>query len=164
MRRNGAGASPKTFAPFQQTLIEKESEGSLEKVVEESYPTGENLHMVLLEFYPLGQPSKLEREVSDTLLFEGGCAVSESSKLDRTFQIILKTMVDTGQAPHYTELASELGVTLEEGRKALHQLFTPNFVGWLFPNTDLIVTFPPFSNLPTQYRITIEGQQKWFAQ
>jgi hypothetical protein len=117
-----------------------------------------------LEVNPLGQASKLKREVSDTLLFEGGCAMSESSKLDRTFQIILKTMVDTGQAPHYTELAAELGVTPEEGREALHQVFTPNFVGWLFPNTDLVATFPPFSNLPTQYRITIEGQQKWFAQ
>ena len=38
------------------------------------------------------------------------------------------------------------------------------FPGWLFPNTDYICSFPPFSNLPTQYRITIDGQQKWFAQ
>jgi hypothetical protein len=120
--------------------------------------------MVLVASYPRGQRNTLNRELSNTLLLEGGCAMSESSKLDRTFQIILKTMVDTGRAPHYTELAAELGVTPEEGRKALHQLFTPNFVGWLFPNTDLIVSFPPFNNLPTQYRITIEGQQKWFGQ
>ena len=90
--------------------------------------------------------------------------MSETSKLDRTFQIIMKRMLETGQAPHYTELAAELGVTPEEGRKALHELFSPGFPGWLFPNTDYIASFPPFSQLPTQYRITIDGQQKWFGQ
>ena len=90
--------------------------------------------------------------------------MSELSELDKTFQIIMKRMLETGQAPHYTELAAELGVTPEEGRKALHELFSPGFPGWLFPNTDYIASFPPFSQLPTQYRITIDGQQKWFGQ
>ncbi len=90
--------------------------------------------------------------------------MSEPSQLDRVFQIIMKYMMETGQAPHYTEIASELDVSVEEGRKALHELFSPQFPGWLFPNTDYICSFPPFSNLPTHYRITIDGQQKWFAQ
>jgi hypothetical protein len=90
--------------------------------------------------------------------------MNASNQLDRTFQIIMKRMVETGQAPHYTEIAAELDVPVEEGRKALHQLFSPGFPGWLLPNTDYIGSFPPFSNLPTQYRITIDGQQKWFAQ
>jgi hypothetical protein len=90
--------------------------------------------------------------------------MSESSQLQRTFQIIMKQMMETGQAPHYTEIAAQLGVPVEEGRKLLHELFTPGFPGWLFPNTDYIGSFPPFNNLPTQYRITIDGQQKWFAQ
>ena len=90
--------------------------------------------------------------------------MSEPSQLDRTFQIIMKCMMETGQAPHYTEIASELNVTVEEGRKALRELYSPGFPGWLFPNTDYIVSFPPFNNLPTQYRITIDGQQKWFGQ
>ena len=90
--------------------------------------------------------------------------MSEPKQLDRTFQIIMKQMMETGQAPHYTEIASQLDVPVEEGRKLLHALFTPGFPGWLFPNTDYICSFPPFNNLPTQYRITIDGQQKWFAQ
>jgi hypothetical protein len=54
---------------------------------------------------------------------------------------------------------------MEEGRKALHDLFSvPMFPGWLYPNTDFITSFPPFNNLPTQYRFTIDGQQKWFGQ
>jgi hypothetical protein len=83
------------------------------------------------------------------------------SKADRTFHIIMNRMVETGQAPHYTEIAAELGVSVEE---ALHELFAAGIPGWLFPNTDLIASFAPFNNLPTQYRITIDGQQKWFGQ
>jgi hypothetical protein len=90
--------------------------------------------------------------------------MSEPSKLDKTFHFIMKRMVGTGQAPHYTEIAAELGVSPEEGRKTLHELFFPGFPGWLHPSTDYITSFPPFNNLPTHYRITIEGEQKWFAQ
>ena len=86
------------------------------------------------------------------------------SNLDQVFHIIMKRMVATGQAPHYTEIASELDLPVEEGRKALHQLFEAGIPGWLFPNTDFITSFAPFNNLPTQYRITIDGEQKWFGQ
>ena len=87
------------------------------------------------------------------------------SRLDQTFHIIVERMIDTGQAPHFTEIAAELGVSPAEGRRALHQLFsTRGFPGWLYPKTDNIVSFPPFNNLPTHHRLTIEGEQKWFAQ
>jgi hypothetical protein len=90
--------------------------------------------------------------------------MSEPSMLEKTFNVIIKRMVETGQAPHYTEIATELGVSMEEGRKALHELFSAGVSGWLFPDTDFITSFAPFNNLPTQYRITIDGQQKWFGQ
>lgn len=90
--------------------------------------------------------------------------MSELSQLDRTYNFILRRMTETGQAPFYTEIAAELGVSVEEGRKALHDLFGAGIPGWLFPNTDLISSIAPFNNLPNQYRITIEGQQKWFGQ
>ena len=90
--------------------------------------------------------------------------MNEPSMLEKIFHIIMSRMIETGQAPHYTEIAAELDVPLEEGRKALHELFSAGVPGWLFPNTDLIASFAPFNNLPTQYRITIDGQQKWFGQ
>lgn len=86
------------------------------------------------------------------------------TELDRTFNFIMRRMVETGQAPHYTELAKELGVSMEEGRKVLHELFSKRIPGWLAPNTDFIASFAPFNNQPTQFRITIDGQQKWFGQ
>jgi hypothetical protein len=90
--------------------------------------------------------------------------MSEPTQLDRTFSVIMKCMVETGQAPFYTELAAALGVSVEEGRKAIHDLLAMGIPGWAHPNTDYIASFAPFNNLPTQYRITIDGHQKWFAQ
>jgi hypothetical protein len=75
----------------------------------------------------------------------------------------MKGMVDTDQAPFHTEIATDLGVSVEEGRKALHDLFGAGVSSWLCPNTDYIASFAPFSNHPTQYHITVDGQQKWFG-
>ena len=48
--------------------------------------------------------------------------MSSQSVLDKTYHIIIQRMIKTGQAPHYTEIAAELGVPVEDGRKALHDL------------------------------------------
>ena len=91
--------------------------------------------------------------------------MSSPNLLDKTYNVIIKRMVETGQAPHYTEIAAKLGVPVEEGRNALHDLMSVGIPGtWLFPDTDYIGSFAPFSNLPTQYRITVDGEQKWFGQ
>ena len=91
--------------------------------------------------------------------------MAEPTRLDRTFSVIMSRMVETGQAPHFTEIASELGVTPREGRAALRELFgLRGLPGWLYPKTDTIVSFAPFNNLPTHYRLTVDGQQKWFGQ
>jgi hypothetical protein len=87
------------------------------------------------------------------------------SLLDKTYQVIIRRLVETGQAPHFTEIAGESGLGVEEARQALHDLMAAGIPGvWLFPDTDYISSFAPFSNLPTQYRITVEGEQKWFGQ
>ena len=90
--------------------------------------------------------------------------MSDLKRLDTTFHIVMKRMVETGQAPHYTDVAKELGVSMEEGRQAVHELFKAGVPGWLFPNTSFIVSFAPFNHLPTQYKISVDGEQKWFGQ
>jgi len=90
--------------------------------------------------------------------------MGDTELLDKTFHFIMKRMVETGQAPHYTEIAAELQLSMEEGRKAMHNLFKSGVYGWLYPNTDFIVSFAPFNHLPTQFKLTIDGEQKWFAQ
>ncbi len=90
--------------------------------------------------------------------------MADLAVLDRVFKIILQRMVQTGQSPHYTEIAKELGFSMEEGRRLLRELFAAGVPGWLFPGIDIITSFAPFNNLPTQYRITVDGEQKWFGQ
>ncbi len=51
-----------------------------------------------------------------------------------------------------------------KGRELVQELFARNVPGWVHPGTDYIASFAPFNNQPTQYRITIDGHQKWFAQ
>jgi hypothetical protein len=91
--------------------------------------------------------------------------MAEPTLMDTTYSVIMKGFVETGQAPNYAEIAAELGVSPEEGRQALRKLFSVRGIpGWLYPKVDTVVSMAPFNNLPTPYRITIEGEQKWFAQ
>ncbi len=90
--------------------------------------------------------------------------MTDQTMLNEAFQVILKVMIATGQAPHYVELAKKLGLSPEEGRQTQQELFSAGIAGWLHPGTDLIASFAPFNNLPTMYRITIEAEQKWFGQ
>jgi len=62
------------------------------------------------------------------------------------------------------EIGRAFGVSPDEGRRLLHDLMAVGLPNWLFPSTDLIASFAPFNNVPTHYRISIDGQQKWFAQ
>ena len=90
--------------------------------------------------------------------------MADLGTLDRAFHEIMRSFIETGQAPHYAELAGSLKVSVEEGRQLFHDLEATGYSFFLHPETDQIVSVAPFNNLPNQYRITIDGEQKWFAQ
>src|SRR5262247_3700947 len=90
--------------------------------------------------------------------------MADALLMDRMFQRIMRGLVDTGRAPQYAELARALGVGIEQGRLLLHDVMRAYPIGWLHPETDYIASFPPLNNLPTQYRVIVRGEQKWFAQ
>jgi Alkylmercury lyase len=90
--------------------------------------------------------------------------MADAALLDRAFHRIMRELVETGQAPHYAELARGLALPVEEGRQTLLAVMQAYPIGWLHPETDYIASFPPLNNLPTQYRVTVRGEQKWFAQ
>jgi hypothetical protein len=90
--------------------------------------------------------------------------MADPELLDRMFQRIMRTLVDTGRAPHYGELARALEIGVEEARLVLRAVIEAYPIGWLHPETDYIASFPPLNNLPTQYRVTVRGEQRWFAQ
>jgi hypothetical protein len=89
--------------------------------------------------------------------------VAMSEHLDSAFASVMGTIVATGTAPHFTELAADLDLSPEQGRSVLHELmqFTP---GWMHPGTDYIASFPPFNVQPTQYRISVDGKPGWYGQ
>src|SRR5262245_19593777 len=84
--------------------------------------------------------------------------------LDLMFGRIMRGLVESGRAPHYAELAPGLGLTVEGSRHLLGELMQAYPIGWLHPETDYVASFPPLNNLPTQYRVTVRGEQRWFAQ
>lgn len=91
--------------------------------------------------------------------------MSDLETLDRTYQAVMKGFIETGHAPHFTELAAELGVPLEEARLLMHELVEEaGLPGWMHPGTDILVSLAPFSSLPTPYKLTIDGQQRWYGQ
>jgi hypothetical protein len=85
-------------------------------------------------------------------------------RLNETYHFIISTLVERGNAPHFTEIAAEFGDAVEDGKQRLHDLIAAGLPNWLFPETDLIASFAPFNNLPTQYRVSVDGEQRWFAQ
>jgi hypothetical protein len=91
--------------------------------------------------------------------------MADTKMLDQTFHFIMETFIKRGNAPHYTEIARKFGINPEEGKRLLHDLINTGIMPmWLHPGADLIASFAPFNNLPTQYCITVDGQQKWFGQ
>ena len=90
--------------------------------------------------------------------------MADPKLMDRAFQRIMRALVETGRAPHYAELGRALGLPVEDGRALLRDVMAAYPIGWLHPETDYIASFPPLNGLPTQYRVTVRGEQKWFAQ
>jgi hypothetical protein len=91
-------------------------------------------------------------------------ATTDTSELDRAFAAIMARVVASGEAPHYTELASDLGVSMDRGKQLVVEIMAAGVPGWVHPGTDYIASFPPFNNQPTQYRITVDGTGRWYAQ
>lgn len=92
--------------------------------------------------------------------------MSDASLTQRAFTTISKHFVATGRAPHYTELANLLDVGVQEAREAQRAAVEASPIAgcWLALDTDYIESWAPFSNVPTQYLITVEGVQKWYGQ
>jgi hypothetical protein len=91
--------------------------------------------------------------------------MADQQLLARMYHAILSGMVRDGRAPHYTELADGLGLSADQSRQALHELDGRGVPGfWVRADTDLVESCAPFSNIPTQYLISVEGEQRWYGQ
>ena len=90
--------------------------------------------------------------------------MSDAQTLDKAYHVIISSLVTTGQAPHYSELATALGCSIEKGRQIVHDLAEGNGAAIrMNTDTDWIATVRPFSPIPTPFKISVDGEQKWFG-
>jgi hypothetical protein len=88
-----------------------------------------------------------------------------SEKIQRTYTTILEHFVKTGRAPHYTELAELLHVSMEEARDLQRETASTERMGcWMCHDTDYIESWAPFSNVPTPHSISVDGKPGWYGQ
>jgi hypothetical protein len=85
--------------------------------------------------------------------------------LQQAYTVILKNLVKHRRAPHYTELAELLGVSIEEARVLQRDAAdaAPAAACWLSHDTDYIEAWGPFSNIPTHVQVSIDGEHGWFG-
>ena len=90
--------------------------------------------------------------------------MEESALVQKAYTTILEHFVKTGRAPHYTELAAILNLRPEEAKQLYHTTADSAVACWFVRDTDYIESWAPFSNVPTHYLITVNGEQKWYGQ
>jgi hypothetical protein len=93
-----------------------------------------------------------------------GSDMARSVLLQKAYTAIVEHFIETGRAPHYTELAGTLGVQPGEAREVQRQAAEASVACWLVQDTDYIESWAPFSNVPTHYWVSVDGQQKWYGQ
>jgi hypothetical protein len=84
--------------------------------------------------------------------------------LARVHHAIMRGFVLHGRAPHYTELGAELCLAPDAALGAQRRLLELPEPWWADPGLDVLVTFRPFANVPTNYRISVDGRQRWYGQ
>jgi len=88
----------------------------------------------------------------------------QDTMVQRAYTAVMEHFIMTGRAPHYTELAETLKVPSEEARQLQHKAAESCIGCWFVKDTDYVESWAPFSNVPTQYLVTIKGEQKWYGQ
>jgi hypothetical protein len=89
--------------------------------------------------------------------------MTDDQLLARTAHAMITHFVKSGRAPHFTELAAVLGVAPPQALEAQKAVLEP-WGGWMMPDSDYVASFSPFSNIPTQYLISVDGEQRWYGQ
>ncbi len=90
--------------------------------------------------------------------------MEEAAWVQRVYTSVVEHFVKTGRAPHYTELAGTLGLRPDEARQLQHKAAESSVGCWFANDIDYVQSWAPFSNIPTHYFVTIQGNQKWYGQ
>ena len=90
--------------------------------------------------------------------------MAEPDQIQKAYTTILEHVIETGRAPHHTELADFLGTTPDDAKELQAAAADAAAGCWISPDTDYVQSWAPFSNIPTQYFVAVDGIQKWYGQ
>ena len=82
----------------------------------------------------------------------------------RAYRETLLFLVEKGRAPHYTELSRILGESADRALELQHAAAKAGIGSWFLHETDFVECWAPFSSIPTNHLITIDGDQRWYGQ
>ena len=88
--------------------------------------------------------------------------VEEATK--QAYRETMRFFIDSGRAPHYTELSRLLGVSPDRAREVQHAAAAAGIGSWFVADTDSVECWAPFSNVPTNHLISIDGEEGWYGQ
>ena len=93
-------------------------------------------------------------------------STSTSGTIKATYRTVLAHFIEHGRAPHYSELARALDVSIDKARELQRETAGAGPVAgcWMAHDTDHIESWAPFSNVPTHFKISVDGVQRWFGQ
>ncbi len=83
--------------------------------------------------------------------------------VQRAYTTVLRHFIEHGRAPHYTELATALAVSADQGRELIRAAAEADRPSWLAADTDYVQAWAPFGNMPTQYRVSVDGRPNGYA-
>ncbi len=90
--------------------------------------------------------------------------MADDAQKQQAYTAILEHFIETGRAPHFTELAGTLSLTPDETQELLPEAAAAGVGCWVSHDTDYIASWAPFSNIPTQYIVSVDGEQNWYGQ
>jgi hypothetical protein len=85
-------------------------------------------------------------------------------EVKRAYLETLVFFVERGRAPHFTELSRLLGVEVERALELQHAAAESGIGSWFLSDTDFVECWAPFSSIPTNHLISIDGEQRWYGQ
>ena len=90
--------------------------------------------------------------------------MSVPAEVKGAYRDVLRFFIDIGRAPHFTELSARLGVSAGRALELQRAAAEAGVGTWFLADTDFVECWAPFSSIPTNHLITIDGEQRWFGQ
>ena len=90
--------------------------------------------------------------------------MTDQKSIQKAYTTIMEHFIQTGSAPHYTELGRLLEVSPDEAKQLQNKAAKAGVGCWFASQTDYIESWAPFYNVPNHHRASVNGEQKWFGQ